>query len=632
MDQTIYYIACLLIALGIIFGIKQLNSPVTAVKGNLLCTVLVFIAVIVTMIYADILSLLDIWIAFAIGMVIGLVWAVRATMIMMPQLVSAWNGFGGAAAMIVSFMVLDKGAETDFILYSSLLALAIGSLTFSGSMVAAGKLAGRLPQKPAAISASVSLFLIIAMVIWVIIPAFGIAVTLPYIALGLVISLSFGIVLAMKVGGADMPITISLLCSLCGVAGGIAGLALTDLLLVAISGVVGAAGLILTRVMCKAMNRHLLDILSGKTSMKSSPAKKEEKKVVVDNKQPKEDLSTILKTAKRAIIVPGYGMALAQAQAQVKQLADLLESKGVAVDFAIHPVAGRMPGHMNVLLAEVNVGYDKLKEMDVINPLFEETDIAIVVGANDVVNSAANTAVDTPIYGLPILEVSKAKHVVICNFDDKPGYAGVNNPLYAKESGVTLMWGDAKESVTKLISLTNQESVSDKEANKEDNIFENAKRVIFVPGYGMALAQAQSQVKQLADLLESKGIEVDFAIHPVAGRMPGHMNVLLAEVDVGYDKLKEMDVINPLFEETDVAIVVGANDVVNSAANTAVDTPIYGLPILEVANAKHVIICNFDDKPGYAGVNNPLYTKESGVTLMWGDAKESITKLINNLS
>ena len=346
------------------------------------------------------------------------------------------------------------------------------------------------------------------------------------------------------------------------------------------------------------------------------------------------EAARLLTTAKNVIIVPGYGMALAQAQHKVKQLADALEARGAKVNYAIHPVAGRMPGHMNVLLAEANVDYEHLLEMDTVNPMFADADLVVVVGANDVVNPAANTAEGTPIYGMPILEADKAKAVIICNYDEKPGYAGVDNPLYTKP-GVIMMLGDAAQTVGALagyaagqVPATAAQAEPAKDADSEAaRLLTTAKKVIIVPGYGMALAQAQHKVKQLADALEERGAEVDYAIHPVAGRMPGHMNVLLAEANVDYEHLLEMDTVNPMFADADLVVVVGANDVVNPAANTAEGTPIYGMPILEADRAKAVIICNYDEKPGYAGVDNPLYTKP-GVTLLLGDAGASLDKLL----
>ena len=233
---------------------------------------------------------------------------------------------------------------------------------------------------------------------------------------------------------------------------------------------------------------------------------------------------------------------------------------------------------------------------------------------------------------MPVLNVDKAKHIIICNFDTKPGYAGVDNPLYTSDKAELLL-GDAKDSLHTLIDSIHKPSETFVTEEKEDDvtpILNRAKDIILVPGYGMALAQAQHQVKQLADKLERKGAKVRYAIHPVAGRMPGHMNVLLAEADVPYDELHEMETINDDFQNSDLAIVIGANDVVNPAAREAEGTPIYGMPVLNVDKAKHIIICNFDTKPGYAGVDNPLYTSNK-VHMMLGDAKESLIKLMSKV-
>ena len=255
----------------------------------------------------------------------------------------------------------------------------------------------------------------------------------------------------------------------------------------------------------------------------------------------------------------------------------------------------------------------------------------VVIGANDVINPAAREAKDTPIYGMPVLNVDEAKEVIICNFDTKPGYAGVDNPLY--ESPKTkLILGDAKESLNILLDEVGKETKKESSSQEEQlsRVLNSAKEVIIVPGYGMALAQAQHQVKQLADKLERQGARVRFAVHPVAGRMPGHMNVLLAEADVPYDELYEMDQINDDFKSTDLVVVIGANDVINPAAREAEDTPIYGMPVLNVDEAKEIIICNFDTKPGYAGVDNPLY-ENSKTILLLGDAKESLDRLLNEI-
>ena len=440
-----------------------------------------------------------------------------------------------------------------------------------------------------------------------------------------------------------MPITISLLNSLSGVAGAIAGMAIGDVLLVAVGGIVGASGLLLTQIMCRAMNRSLLSILLGTKKKVAAPAPSSvatASPATAPKVEVKKTPGEVLSTAKRVIIVPGYGMALAQAQHEVKQLADALRKGGAEVRFAIHPVAGRMPGHMNVLLAEANVPYDDLFEMEAINDDFAKVDAAIVIGANDVLNPAARNAEGTPIYGMPVLNVDQAPYVVICNYDLKPGYAGVENPLYTREEGVALLTGDAKETVSALLvdyqkALAGNGAVAPK-AGASDKptagaILSTAKRVIIVPGYGMALAQAQHEVKQLADKLRSKGAEVRFAIHPVAGRMPGHMNVLLAEANVPYEDLFEMEAINDDFAKVDAAIVIGANDVLNPAARNAEGTPIYGMPVLNVDQAPYVVICNYDLKPGYAGVENPLYTREEGVALLTGDAKESLARLMEEM-
>jgi NAD(P) transhydrogenase subunit beta len=348
----------------------------------------------------------------------------------------------------------------------------------------------------------------------------------------------------------------------------------------------------------------------------------------------------VLAAAHSVIIVPGYGMALAQAQYLVKQLADQLELNGAQVKYAIHPVAGRMPGHMNVLLAEADVSYEQLYEMDTMNDEFANVDAVVVIGANDVLNPAARDAVDTPIYGMPILNVDQAKDVIICNFDLNPGYAGVENPLYQREEGVILKLGDAKETIQQLLTeLRNAQSAVETNITSDvknldpmaAGVLAAAHSVIIVPGYGMALAQAQHLVKQLADQLELNGAQVKYAIHPVAGRMPGHMNVLLAEADVSYEQLYEMDAMNDEFANVDAVVVIGANDVLNPAARDAVDTPIYGMPILNVDQAKEVIICNFDLKPGYAGVENPLYERIEGVYLKLGNAKETLQDLLKEL-
>ena len=733
-ENTRYRLLSLGLIALVLIGISLMSKVERALIGNRLGALAMLAAVVLTLYYYGIFSVSLLWVGLLLGGFLGLVLARKVQMIQMPQMVGLLNGFGGLASMLAGILTLmgyslnPSGIATDttFATITGGLAVVVGGLTWTGSAVAAGKLHRIIDQKPKVYPGHqdwtrMSLFLALLSTRLLALPTFasGTGRTL-LILLTVIFGNLFGYFLAIRVGGADMPITISLLNSFSGVAGAIAGMAVADILLVAVGGIVGASGLILTQIMCKAMNRQLLDILLGKTSaptaakqvsasakQATSTAKQatgstlasvshaqegtdsntqaQDQEQVPEPKQearqesrqkaeaePEELagpqlLGRWLEEAQTIIIVPGYGMALAQAQVQIKQLADQLEAAGKQVDFAIHPVAGRMPGHMNVLLAEVDIPYDKLHEMAEINDQFKTTDLCLVVGANDVINPAANTAEGTPIYGMPVLDVGEAKHVVICNYDLQPGYAGVPNPLYEEAESapdhVALLLGDAKESLKDLqTGYTQAQKGPDQGAPADGNQMANsdsgqassgqssspatgpdlaanwldeAQKVIIVPGYGMALAQAQAQIKQLTDQLEAAGKQVDFAIHPVAGRMPGHMNVLLAEVDIPYDKLHEMAEINDQFKTTDLCLVVGANDVINPAANTAEGTPIYGMPVLDVGDAKHVVICNFDLQPGYAGVPNPLYEEaqaDSGhVILLLGDAKQSLADLLAKL-
>ena len=654
-QDLIYYIAAGVLTVAVLVGIAMMSRVETSVKGNLLGATSMLLAIVLTLWYFNIFSVIELWIAMLVGLLIGVYAAMRVKMIQMPQMVGLLNGLGGGASMLAGILTLIAAdpSETSFSLITAGLAIFVGSLTLTGSLVATGKLHKVLPQRPIVLKGhpvwtALSLILSLLTVVLLAIPAVLATPILKavLIVLSALLSGAFGVIFAIRVGGADMPITISLLNSLSGVAGSIAGMAIADPLLVAVGGVVGASGLLLTQIMCRAMNRKLFDILLGKTSAagKVKAINKEDQEETMDEapsmseavESPEMSCGCWLRDAERVIIVPGYGMALSQAQSSVKQLMTELEADGKDVKFAIHPVAGRMPGHMNVLLAEVDIPYDKLYEMQDINEEFKDADVVIVIGANDVVNPAANTAEGTPIYGMPILEVEDAKSLIMCNYDKEPGYAGVDNPLYDEgHEHIALMLGDAKETLGAIMDAYRQiDDVKDADSAgevmstdlKAGNWLRDAERVIIVPGYGMALSQAQSAVKQLMTELEQEGKDVSFAIHPVAGRMPGHMNVLLAEVDIPYDKLREMDDINPEFKHTDVAIIIGANDVINPAANTAEGTPIYGMPILDVEDAKHVIVCNFDKLPGYAGVDNPLYDegRADHIALMLGDAKETL--------
>ncbi len=651
MSTLLYNVIAAVLALAILYGLNLMSNVKTAVRGNILSAAAMACAILITMYKDNSLGSPTLWVAIALGTAFGLFLSNKVKMIQMPQLVAFLHGFGGGAAALVGLIMLtDVGTPSAFHRIDACLALCSGMTTIAGSFVAAGKLHQLLPQRPIVLSNHSRIINILLGIMLVALCIYNIAPTfLPWFFIFVMFATGalFGIVFTIRVGGADMPITISLLNSMGGISCAIAGFAVSDPLLIAVGGIVGSAGLMLTRVMCKAMNRKLMPILlgqssvAGKSGVRAAAAAKAPASQAPKAAQPVQaaaqkdaEIAKLLTTAKNVIIVPGYGMALAQAQHKVKQLADALEARGAKVNYAIHPVAGRMPGHMNVLLAEANVDYEHLLEMDTVNPMFADADLVVVVGANDVVNPAANTAEGTPIYGMPILEADKAKAVIICNYDEKPGYAGVDNPLYTKP-GVIMMLGDAAQTVGNLVKLASgaapaasAEAAPEKaEAQDATQALKTAKNVIIVPGYGMALAQAQHKVKQLADVLEERGATVNYAIHPVAGRMPGHMNVLLAEANVDYEHLLEMDTVNPMFADADLVVVVGANDVVNPAANTAEGTPIYGMPILEADKAKAVIICNYDEKPGYAGVDNPLYTKP-GVIMMLGDAAQTVGNLV----
>ena len=482
-----------ILAVLVLAGISMMSKVKTAVAGNLLSAFAMLCGIVGTLFFAGVVSVWTIYVSILVGALIGGLLAVRVKMIQMPQTVALFNGLGGGASALVGMLSVQGGGA--FVRFTALLAVAVGMVTLVGSLVAAGKLHRILPQKPVVWKGhSLCTLLFLALTLgFVVAGIFAEGIGLTLCLAGTFVSASlFGLWFALRVGGADMPITISLLNSLSGVAGAIAGMAIGDVFLVAVGGIVGASGLLLTQIMCRAMNRKLMSILTGGTVKPSAPIpvieENEElvKRIMDLEKKIQEleamvadlearvqaldgqlnaavpaaapaaeetiDAAAVLSKAKDVIIVPGYGMALAQAQHQVRQLADKLESRGARVRFAIHPVAGRMPGHMNVLLAEADVDYEKLYEMDAINDDFKNADAVVVIGANDVLNPAARNAVGTPIYGMPVLNVDEAPEVIVCNFDLKPGYAGVENPLYTREKGVYLELGDAKETLQRLIA------------------------------------------------------------------------------------------------------------------------------------------------------------------------------------
>ncbi|MBQ7530994.1 MAG: NAD(P)(+) transhydrogenase (Re/Si-specific) subunit beta [Paludibacteraceae bacterium] len=499
----------------------------TAVAGNLLSAAAMLCGVVATLWFNGIVTAWTIYTGLLIGALIGSLMASRAQMIQMPQLVALFNGLGGGASALVGVMTymcwgMPVGtAYPTFVKAAALVAIAVGMITLVGSLIAAGKLHRLINQRPA-VYPKHSLWTMGLLFISVVLLTAGILIdTQPWLMVVLLLAVSgFGYLFSIRVGGADMPITISLLNSLSGVAGAIAGMAVGDIFLVAVGGIVGASGLLLTQIMCRAMNRSLTAIMLGTTGKKSAALKEQRQqssmaaqrektpdgqptqfaqtydfeqlleqlndmevqqlldainaltqevsalraelaqlKPAATSAAPAEQAApvaptpaAILSQAKDVIIVPGYGMALAQAQHVVKQLADKLEHRGTRVRFAIHPVAGRMPGHMNVLLAEADIPYDQLYEMDAINDDFKQTDAVVVIGANDVLNPAARNAEGTPIYGMPVLAVDEAREVIVCNMDLKPGYAGVENPLYTRDKGVYLCLGDAKDTLMNIIN------------------------------------------------------------------------------------------------------------------------------------------------------------------------------------
>lgn len=465
MNETLYYILCGACVVLVLLGINLMSKVKAAVAGNGLSALAMIIAVVITGILTIARYgggfLLPVLAVLVIGAAAGIIGAGKVQMIAMPQVIALLNGLGGAASALVACVTAIDGAASAFEGATAGIALTIGAVTLTGSLVAAGKLARILDAKPRFLPSH-------SLITGVLAVGCAAAVVLQtfqggWAVLTAVLSLALGIVFVMRVGGADMPITISLLNSLSGVAGGIAGMAVNEPLLVVIGGVVGASGLILTQDMCKAMNRKLTTILTGQTTVAPAAVQEtaeetaqEEAPAAEEAPQKKrltlEAVGETLQSAKRVIIVPGYGMALSQAQEEVAALAAALEGRGAEVKFAIHPVAGRMPGHMSVLLCEADIDYDKLYMMEDISGDFVSCDITIVIGANDVTNPAANTAEGTPIYGMPVLPVEDAPMAVFCNYDTNPGYAGVPNPLYTAPN-VLLMLGDAKASVEQLHGL-----------------------------------------------------------------------------------------------------------------------------------------------------------------------------------
>lgn len=448
---TVVNLAYVLAAVLFILGLKLLSHPSTAKKGNLVSALGMFIAVVVTLIRQDIISYEYIVGGVILGGAIGIWLAKRVEMTGMPELVSLFNGFGGLASLLLgltSLTVTDTSNLNEVIKGIAYFSIIVGGVTFSGSLIAWGKLGGTLPSKALIFPAQrflTSGVIIAILALWGVVAIEPVNMQWLYIAIGL--ALLFGILATIPIGGADMPVVISLLNSYSGVAATAAGLAIQNNILIVAGLLVGASGLILTQIMCKAMNRSLMNIL---LSGFAKPIEQGEKIEGEIKSLSAEDAFYVLEAAQSVVVIPGYGMAVAQAQHAVKELQDLLENNGAEVAYAIHPVAGRMPGHMNVLLAEADVPYELLYEMDAINPRMDTFDVAIIIGANDVVNPAAKEMKGSPIYGMPIIEAHRARNVFVLKRSAAAGFAGVDNPLFFKDN-TRMVFGDAKETLNTVI-------------------------------------------------------------------------------------------------------------------------------------------------------------------------------------
>ena len=450
-------LAELLAAVLFILALKGLSSPKTARRGNLLGATGAAIATAVVFFYGQeyyggpVKHLPQILIAIAIGSVIGWVAARRVQMTQMPQMVALFNGVGGGAAAVISVIeFLAVESESIPILTATIFTVVVGSVSFTGSLLTYAKLQELMTSRPVVIPLGrfITIGIAVATVATAVLLIVNPTNTLLWLLLGL--SLVLGILLVLPVGGADVPIVISLLNAFTGLSVAASGYVLGNVLLIVAGTLVGASGTLLTRMMAKAMGRPLTNTLFGAFTAKASTSAASAEDRPVKSASP-EDVAIMLGYARKVIIVPGYGLAVAQAQNTIRELVELLVAKGIEVDYAIHPVAGRMPGHMNVLLAEANVPYEQLKEMDEINPEFPSTDVALVVGANDVVNPAARDDKTAPIYGMPILNVDQAQQVVFLKRSMRPGFAGIENEVLF-DPKTSLLFGDAKESLTKVVN------------------------------------------------------------------------------------------------------------------------------------------------------------------------------------
>ena len=455
--QIIQQLGYIFSAMLFIYGLKMLSKEDTAAKGNLVSSTGMFLAVLVTIV--EIINPLLVISAIVLGGLIGSLFALKVKMTSIPEMVALFNGFGGLSSFFLAWSEFNNLTTSSLIMLITYATVIIGGVTFSGSVIAFLKLSEMYKGGSNFLNLASRWFLIFSLIfiaiagLQIIVSSLGIysfnfeIIQKVFIAL-LIISILTGLAFVVPIGGGDMPVVISLLNSLSGIAAASAGILLTNTALIVAGCLVGASGLVLTLIMAKSMNRTLYNIFFvGYESSGTSSAEIDGEIKPISA----EDAYLVVESARSALIVPGYGMAVAQAQHVVKELGDLLEENGCEVSFGIHPVAGRMPGHMNVLLAEANVPYDNLLEPKDINPKMDTVDIAIVIGANDVVNPSATEEPSSPIYGMPILEVHRAKTVMVLKRSMASGFAGVQNPLFFKENA-RMLFGDAKESISKLVA------------------------------------------------------------------------------------------------------------------------------------------------------------------------------------
>jgi NAD(P) transhydrogenase subunit beta len=440
-----------------IIGLKRLGSPATAPSGNRLSAWGMLIAVAITLLSGGLVSWLEVGVGVVLGGGLGF-WMARAVrMTSMPQMVALLNGFGGAASVLVAGAEFLKAELAGVALPVSIgvtiqLSILIGAVTFAGSLVAWAKLQEVMTGRPItfvlqkALNAVLFLAVVGLAAYQVLTPSAFLA---PFYAV-IVLALVLGVLLVIPIGGADMPVVIALLNSYSGIAAAMTGFVINNHVLIIAGALVGSSGIILTRIMCKAMNRSLANVLFGAFGAAGPAGSGKSVEGLTVRSVSVEDAAVQLAYARNVIVVPGYGLAVAQAQHAVRELAELIEKNGGAVKYAIHPVAGRMPGHMNVLLAEANVPYDRLYDMDSINDQFEQADVALVIGANDVVNPAARSDPSSPIYGMPILDVDKARAIIVMKRSMNPGFAGIENELFYHPR-TAMLFGDAKSSITSLV-------------------------------------------------------------------------------------------------------------------------------------------------------------------------------------